>query len=63
MPALIEVKDVGVPQISLRDFEARREEIKEQLLTAATEVGFLWVAGALHTLLGTAASCALQSRS
>ncbi|GAA5996019.1 uncharacterized protein JCM10292_004893 [Rhodotorula paludigena] len=40
MPALIEVKDVGVPQISLRDFEARREEIKEQLLTAATEVGF-----------------------
>ncbi|TNY17060.1 hypothetical protein DMC30DRAFT_420155 [Rhodotorula diobovata] len=40
MPAVIEVKDVGVPQISLRDFESRREEIKQQLMDAASDVGF-----------------------
>ena len=40
MPAFIEVINVGVPQISLRDFSHRREEIKAQLLTAASQVGF-----------------------
>ncbi|BGP42657.1 hypothetical protein JCM10449v2_006669 [Rhodotorula kratochvilovae] len=40
MPAVIEVTNVGVPQISLRDFSNRREEIKAQLLGAASEVGF-----------------------
>ncbi|GAA5904977.1 hypothetical protein JCM8208_007649, partial [Rhodotorula glutinis] len=41
MPAtMIEVKDVGVPQISLRDFDKRRDEIRQQLMDAAAEVGF-----------------------
>ena len=43
MPATIEVKDVGVPQISLRDFDARRDEIRQQLMDAASDVGFLCV--------------------
>ncbi|GAA5940076.1 hypothetical protein JCM3775_003271 [Rhodotorula graminis] len=40
MPAVIEVKDVGVPQISLRDFDERRDEIRQQLMDAASNVGF-----------------------
>jgi hypothetical protein len=27
----------------VRDFDGRREEIKQQLITAATEIGFLCV--------------------
>lgn len=33
-----------VPKISLRDFESRREQIKEQLIAASSDIGFLYVA-------------------
>ncbi|GAA6038316.1 hypothetical protein JCM8097_003940 [Rhodosporidiobolus ruineniae] len=34
------VETIGVPEISLRDFDARREEIKAELIRAGEEVGF-----------------------
>jgi hypothetical protein len=39
--SVAEVDNEEVPQISLRDFETRREEIKQQLIDAASNIGFL----------------------
>lgn len=39
--AVQEGEEEVVPQISLRDFETRREEIKQQLIDAASNIGFL----------------------
>lgn len=36
----VERGDLAVPRISLADFEARRDEITDQLWTASTEIGF-----------------------
>ena len=45
MPSVHQAAAAGeeeqVPQISLRDFETRREEIKQQLVDAASNIGFL----------------------
>ncbi|MEQ6899767.1 2-oxoglutarate and iron-dependent oxygenase domain-containing protein [Nocardioides sp. YIM 152588] len=38
-----ERSDRSIPQISLADFDARREEITEALWTAATEIGFFQI--------------------
>ncbi|GAA5964042.1 hypothetical protein JCM8115_000879 [Rhodotorula mucilaginosa] len=38
--SVAEVDNEEVPQISLRDFETRREEIKQQLIDAASNIGF-----------------------
>ncbi|GAA5900996.1 hypothetical protein JCM6882_005997 [Rhodosporidiobolus microsporus] len=40
MPSVEQNVNVGVPQISLRDFDARREEIKAELIAAASDIGF-----------------------
>ncbi|GAA5821746.1 hypothetical protein JCM11251_001003 [Rhodosporidiobolus azoricus] len=40
MPSVEQNTSVGVPQISLRDFDNRREEIKEELIAAASDIGF-----------------------
>ncbi|GAA5853609.1 hypothetical protein JCM8547_007383 [Rhodosporidiobolus lusitaniae] len=40
MPSVEAASSVTVPQISLREFEARREEIKAELIAAASDIGF-----------------------
>ncbi|BGO94386.1 hypothetical protein NBRC10512_002084 [Rhodotorula toruloides] len=44
MPSIAQAP-LSVPRINLRDFSARREEIKEQLMSAASEIGFFTLVG------------------